>query len=144
MIWKRPINRVALAALLVGALGAVGCNGAQREAPLEGVIRHDSPAPVLIEGESIKTSQALAAGQWDSPKQMYQATCAQCHDTGVGPVLFGKKPGAEYIVHVARNGRNGMPAFFPSEYSDKDLKALAEWIKEQPAPAGDQAQGGQS
>ena len=111
---------------------------------MEGVIRHDSPAPVLIEGESIKTSQALAAGQWDSPKQMYQATCALCHDTGVGPGLFGRQLDATYTTTVVRNGRNGMPAFFPSEYSDKDLKALAEWIKEQPAPAGDQAQGGQS
>jgi cytochrome c5 len=101
----------------------------------DGIVLHDKTAPALLDGPSIKQPRALAAGQWDSPKQMWEATCAPCHLGGVGPPLFGRGKPVDFLVARARNGHEAMPPFLPSEYSDDDLKRLAEWIQQQPAPA---------
>jgi len=139
--WKA---RAALGMLLLGALGVVGCSGESRtsQAPEipKGIIRHDAPPASKIEGNKVKEKQALAAGQYESPKQMYQLTCAQCHDTGVGPELFGRSLAVDYITYMVRHGRAGMPAFFPSDYADSDVQQLATWISTQPKPA--QSEGG--
>jgi mono/diheme cytochrome c family protein len=79
----------------------------------------------------------MAAGQWDSPKQMYQATCAGCHagSMPIAPELLGRKLAVEYVTFLVRHGKAGMPPFKETEYSDADVKALAQWIADEPAPA---------
>lgn len=139
--WK---TKAALGVLALGLLGIAGCSQAPRSAQApeipEGIIRHDAAPAPEIDGERIKQKQALAAGQYESPKQMYQLTCAQCHETGVGPQLFGRSLTVDYITYMVRHGRAGMPAFFPSDYSDSDVQQLASWIATQPKPA--QTEGG--
>ena len=134
--WK---TQAALGLLLLGVLGVSGCSGEPRssQAPEipKGIIRHESAPAPMVEGEKVKEKQALAAGQYENPKQMYQLTCAQCHDTGVGPELFGRSLAVDYITYMVRNGRAGMPAFFPSDYSDSDVQQLAMWISKEPKPA---------
>lgn len=134
-------RRIALGVLLVGVIGTAGCDG--KPAPADGVVVDTGPMPSpYAGGPSVKTSRAMEAGQWDSPAQMYAATCKGCHDTGVGPALFGRNLGEKYITYVVRHGRNGMPGFFPSEYSDADVKVLAAWIDQQPAAQAGKSEGG--
>lgn len=145
MSLARRTERAALAFVVLGALGAGGCDGQTERTTAEGaagaalpagIIRHDGPMPSPVAGgASVKSARAQAAGQWDGPEQMYRATCAGCHDPAikVGPPITGRKLGAPYITYVARHGRNGMPGFFPSEFTDAELGALAAWLDAQPA-----------
>ncbi len=110
----------------------------------EGLIRHEANDPPNLVGKNLKEPQALAAGQYESPQQMYQTSCAQCHEIGVGAArtLLGRSLGVNYIMFWMRNGRGGggMPTFKPTDYSDSDVQQLAKWIVEQPKLA--ELQGG--
>ena len=144
MIAPKRKTKAALGGILMGALILSACSGESQSSQAPeipaGIIRHDAAPAPEIEGAKVKEKRALAAGQYESPKQMYQLTCAQCHDTGVGPVLFGRSLDVKYITYMVRHGRNGMPAFFPSDYSDSDVQQLASWIATQPKPT--QTEGG--
>ena len=74
-------------------------------------MRHEGPATAVVEGPRVSTPQALATGQWDSPKQMYDATCGGCHGAGVGPPLLGQALPEAYIQYVGRNGLRAMLPF---------------------------------
>ena len=63
-------------------------------------------------------------------EQVYDTVCGYCHGKNVGPIILGKQLPAEYIRSMVRSGPNGMPAFRPTEISDAELVALAEWISE--------------
>ena len=67
-----------------------------------------------------------------SPVKTYASICAYCHGHNVGPILLGRKLPANYIKGMVRAGRNGMPAFRPSEISPAELDALATWIAKAP------------
>jgi mono/diheme cytochrome c family protein len=107
-----------------------------------GIVVHKAPLPSIVEGPRVATTQSMAAGQWDSPKQMYVATCGGCHGVGVGPPILGQALPEPYIRYIARNGRRAMPPFRPTDYSDADLATLATWIDAQPAAGGAPAAGG--
>jgi mono/diheme cytochrome c family protein len=74
--------------------------------------------------------RAQSAGQWKGPQQIYGTICQYCHLTNVGPVLFGRQLPATYTVALVRSGRNGMPAFRPSEMSNAELLALGQWLEQ--------------
>jgi mono/diheme cytochrome c family protein len=125
----------ALTAILAG----YDSQAAARVDPAEwgtGIVLHKEPGSRLVGGRRVSTPQALAAGQWDSPEQMYQATCGGCHGTGVGPHLLGQALPDAYIRYVGRNGLRAMPPFRVTDYTDGELATLAAWINEQPAVAG--------
>jgi mono/diheme cytochrome c family protein len=74
-----------------------------------------------------------------SPARVWAGACSYCHDEGVAPPIFGLGLGAAAIAAVVRGGLNGMPAFHPSELTEAQLQALADWVAQQPArtaPAG--------
>jgi len=75
---------------------------------------------------------AQAAGEWRDGEHAYQKICHYCHDTGVGPVLKGRKLDVDYIRYVVRHGQRAMPAFRPSELDAKDLARLARTIHDSP------------
>lgn len=79
-------------------------------------------------------------GEWRDVEQIYASTCHYCHDTGVAPILLGRKLPLQYIDLRVRNGFNAMPAFKPSEIGVADLEALARWIEQSTAPEGSTAQ----
>jgi mono/diheme cytochrome c family protein len=83
------------------------------------------------------TAAAQSAGQWQGPAHVWRAVCSYCHGAGVGLQLLGAKLPASVIVEITRNGLKQMPGFAPTQISDAELAALAEWISrsEPPPPA---------
>jgi mono/diheme cytochrome c family protein len=63
-----------------------------------------------------------------SPARTYAGTCAYCHGTNVGPIILGRHLPAAYIKGMVRAGRNGMPAFRPTEISAAELETLSTWV----------------
>lgn len=67
-----------------------------------------------------------------SPTKTYASVCAYCHGHNVGPIILGRHLAGDTIKTMVREGRNGMPAFRPSEISPAELDALAVWISKAP------------
>ena len=69
------------------------------------------------------------------PEVVYAKVCGYCHGKNVGPIILGRKLETDMIKAVTRHGRNGMPAFRPTEITNVELDALAVWISKSPVPA---------
>ncbi len=83
----------------------------------------------LVAFFSITTNTiAESANEWQSGNQIYKNICGHCHEAGVGPKLSGRDLPADYFKTMARNGRAGMPAFRPTELSDKDLDKISAYL----------------
>jgi mono/diheme cytochrome c family protein len=67
-----------------------------------------------------------------SPEVTYAKVCGYCHGRNIGPIILGRKLDTDMIKSVARHGRNGMPAFRPTEVTNAELDALATWISTSP------------
>jgi mono/diheme cytochrome c family protein len=78
---------------------------------------------------------AQSAGQWKDSVHVWNSLCRYCHETPIGPALFGRSLPEEVVTYFVRAGRNAMPAFMPTQLNDADLRALARWINRQPAVA---------
>lgn len=82
----------------------------------------------------VATTAALAASRLGErqgerpPEVIYAKTCGYCHGRNVGPVIRGRALDAGTVETMVRHGRNGMPAFRPTEISPSELKALARWV----------------
>ena len=74
---------------------------------------------------SISTSAwAQAAGQWRDGEHLYSHLCQYCHETGVGPVLWGRDLAPDYVLATVRQGKAAMPAFRFTEIDDATLLKL--------------------
>lgn len=71
---------------------------------------------------------AQAAGQWRDGEHLYSHLCQYCHESGVGPNLFGRELAADYVVATARQGKAAMPAFRFTEIDDTTLRKLGDII----------------
>ena len=80
------------------------------------------------------TAAAQSAGQWQGPEHVWRAVCSYCHGAGVGLQLLGAKLPASVIVEITRKGLKQMPGFAPTQISDTELAALAEWISRSASP----------
>ena len=76
---------------------------------------------------------AQSANEWEDAEYLYKRTCAYCHELGVGPYLKGRNLPMEYFKIRLRAGYRAMPAFKPSEISDKDAEMLGKWLEESKA-----------
>lgn len=81
-------------------------------------------------------AHAQSAGQWKDGQHVYAKICANCHESGVGPVIKGRDLDPAYYMHVARSGLRAMPAFRPTEIDDAALRQVAEMLSKSPAPGG--------
>jgi mono/diheme cytochrome c family protein len=63
------------------------------------------------------------------PEAVYAQVCGYCHGRNVGPVIRGRGLPASLVKIMVRTGPNAMPAFRPTEISDTELDALANWIQ---------------
>ncbi|MBK8629349.1 MAG: cytochrome c [Sphingomonadales bacterium] len=63
-----------------------------------------------------------------APEIVYAKICGYCHGRNVGPIILGRQLPVETIKDIARHGRNGMPAFRPTEVTPDEMDALAQWI----------------
>lgn len=93
-------------------------------------------------GMALTASSALLDAQkpmeYQAPRKpeiIYSKVCGYCHGRNVGPIILGRHLPANYISLMARNGRNGMPAFRPTEITNPELDALAAWIAASPTPS---------
>lgn len=68
-----------------------------------------------------------------APDVVYEKVCGYCHGRNVGPIILGRALDPDMIKAVTRHGRNGMPAFRPTEVTKAELDALAVWISKSPA-----------
>jgi len=84
------------------------------------------------------------AGTGDLGKETWQGVCAKCHglagEGGIGPRIAGSptlaNPQAlETLVRNGRTGPNGVMPAVGSEWSDEQITALANYLKENP-PSG--------
>lgn len=64
-----------------------------------------------------------------APQTTYAEVCGFCHGRNVGPVIRGRGLPASAIKIFVRTGPNAMPAFRPTEISDAELDALANWLE---------------
>ena len=76
------------------------------------------------------------------PEEIFASRCAYCHEAGgwgtrvlarrvrEGEAELRKRTGlpAAYTQLVVRRGIGAMPQFTPTELSDEELEALAEWL----------------
>lgn len=87
------------------------------------------------------TAAAQSAGQWQGPPQLWRALCGYCHGAGVAKQLLGARLPAAVVAQIVRQGLPQMPAFMPTQVSNAELGALAEWISrsEPPPPAQEAA-----
>ena len=74
------------------------------------------------------------------PEYIYDRTCGYCHGHNVGPIILGRGLPPEVIETFVRRGNGAMPAFKPTEITDAELAALADWISQAEA---DEAEHGQ-
>ena len=92
-------------------------------------------AAALVAGSAL-AAQKLGQPLGDrAPEAVYAKTCGYCHGRNVGPVILGRALDPVLVKAMVRHGRNGMPAFRPTEVTDTELNVLASWIaKSKPLP----------
>ena len=84
---------------------------------------------VMLAGGVALASQKLGQPQGErAPETIYAKTCGYCHGRNVGPVIRGRALPVDTIKTTVRSGRNGMPAFRPTEITNAELDALAKWV----------------
>jgi mono/diheme cytochrome c family protein len=71
---------------------------------------------------------SVAFGAERNGEQVFHDTCYLCHTTGVSPSLTDQPLPFETLLYMVRHGSNGMPAFRPTEISDKELHNLADYL----------------
>ncbi len=63
-----------------------------------------------------------------APEYLYERTCGYCHGHNVAPIIRGRKLPAAVTSALVRSGNGAMPAFKPTEITDQELEALAQWL----------------
>ena len=100
----------------------------------------------VVAGMGLLAAVGLAAGQADkaqaqatyeveprAPEYLYARTCGYCHGHDVAPIIRGRNLPAPVIVAMVRAGQGAMPAFKPTEITNQELDALAQWLSTAPA-----------
>ena len=72
---------------------------------------------------------AYNADTWRDAEQAYQKICSHCHNTGIGPVILGRKLPVSFVTLIVRHGNGAMPAFRQSDIDNKTLNELAVLIE---------------
>ncbi len=98
---------------------------------------------LLLAGLALGVGSVPAAPRENhDPASFYAARCAYCHGAngwgtrklaqrvppGEAELLKRKVLPAAYVQYVVRNGVGSMPQFTPTELTDPELQALAQWL----------------
>ena len=78
-------------------------------------------------------AQATYEVQPRAPEYLYQRTCGYCHGHNVAPIIRGRNLPPAVIAALVRSGQGAMPAFKPTEITNTELQALAQWLSTAPA-----------
>lgn len=82
---------------------------------------------------SAASAQASYEIEPREPQFIYDRTCGYCHGHNVGPIILGRQLPAAVVASIVRSGNGAMPAFKPTEITNLELQALAEWIEASPS-----------
>jgi mono/diheme cytochrome c family protein len=102
--------------------------------------------PIVVPLLAIAAPIAVnAAGQTArAPEAIFATRCAYCHDSegwgtralsrrlpqGQAELLNRPNLPPDYTIFVVRRGIGAMPQFTPSELTDEELRALANWLED--------------
>lgn len=67
------------------------------------------------------------------PEYLYARTCGYCHGHNIAPIIRGRSLPPAVIESIVRSGMGAMPAFRPTEITNTELEALAEWLSQSEA-----------
>lgn len=84
-------------------------------------------------GGSSATAQATYEIEPREPEYLYARTCGYCHGHNIAPIIRGRSLPPAVIQSIVRSGMGAMPAFKPTEITDTELLALAEWLSQSEA-----------
>lgn len=80
-----------------------------------------APAPLLATGP-------LTRVQWDQMlevgRRKFNRVCSECHGTGIGPMLNGRRRSAERVREIVRRGGGDMRPISQRRVSDEDLESV--------------------
>jgi len=82
------------------------------------------------------SAKAYNADTWRDAEQVYQKICSHCHDTGIGPVILGRKLPVSYVSMIVRHGNGAMMAFRQSDLNDLTLNEVSKLIEDSKPPGG--------
>lgn len=101
---------------------------------MQGLPKSIGLAAAVLATTLVLPAGAEAAGDsaWRSGDEVYAKVCGRCHESGVGPVIRGRKLEQDYITAVVRNGLLAMPAFPASAIDDAALAKVAALIAKSP------------
>jgi len=102
-------------------------------------------ATMMLLAAALPAAAALAAGKAPATpamdgKALFHEKCAMCHGpVGMGTGLLARRvqPAmleqrtdltAEYVIQAARAGIGNMPRISRGEVSDRQMKAIADWL----------------
>ncbi|WP_240624626.1 c-type cytochrome [Aurantiacibacter odishensis] len=68
-----------------------------------------------------------------APEYLYARTCGYCHGHNIAPIIRGRALPPAVTAAIVRSGMGAMPAFKPTEITDAELQALAEWLAQSEA-----------
>lgn len=63
-----------------------------------------------------------------APEYLYERTCGYCHGHNIAPIIRGRGLSPDLVKLFVRTGQGAMPALKPTEITDTELDALAQWI----------------
>ncbi|MEL1251294.1 c-type cytochrome [Aurantiacibacter gilvus] len=88
----------------------------------------------LVAASSVEASaQATYEIEPREPEYLYARTCGYCHGHNIAPIIRGRSLPPAVIESIVRSGMGAMPAFKPTEITDNELDALAEWLSQSEA-----------
>lgn len=141
-------ERLALAALLAVTVSACGPGG-EEQTPETAPVAPE-PAPASAAPEAPAATPAVEVAQHEPPgnrpgEMLWQLYCVECHAPGVGhpgTMMLSEKKGEaqsvilgredlteEYISVTVRGGLLEMSPFRPTEITNEELTALAQYIR---------------
>jgi mono/diheme cytochrome c family protein len=89
-------------------------------------------AAALAGGMIVPAWQAMAKATYETtpraPEVVYRQVCGYCHGHNVAPLIRGRKLDAATVEYFVRHGNGAMPAFKPTEITNQELAALANWV----------------
>jgi mono/diheme cytochrome c family protein len=153
------VSRLVLGALIASALTACGereeAPAERAAAPAAGEVAAPPAAPPATEQTAV--AEHVPPGN-RSPETLWRLYCVECHAPGEGhpgtmmlsakkgdaqAVILGREDlSAEYIAATVRGGLLEMTPFRPTEITDEELTALAEYVRSTAADAAPADLGG--